>query len=178
MPLKKNVGPRRTEPIRCSPSPSADATSGLLQGARSSTPEPGRRSSRRERLGSSARRPCSAAAARRCVRADSPTRRIPPRRAATKTRLFFLFKPRRSRPDLALPPPRLPLDSSRLFPTFIAHAAIRRRGVRPRVRRGVRPRVRRGTRRGRGIGACQVFFFGVRRFRSGADTSRSALDIL
>ena len=63
--------------------------SGLLQGARSSTPKPGRRPSRRERPESSVRRPCSVAAARRCVRADSPTRAHPsPSRRDAKTRLL------------------------------------------------------------------------------------------
>ena len=76
-----------------------------LQGARSSTPEPGRRSPRRERRESSVRRPCSVAVARRCVRADSPTQTHP-----SKTRRDenppFLFKSQRSRSDLALPPSR------------------------------------------------------------------------
>ena len=83
-------------------------------------------------------------------------KRIPPKRAATKTRLFFS-----NHKDLALTSPSPPRGhdngSSRPVPNSLAPTAIRRRRVRPRVRRGVHPRVRRGTRRRRGIGACPFF---------------------
>lgn len=91
----------RSETKRCFPPTRCRA----LQGARSSTPEPGRRSPRRERRESSVRRPCSVAAARRCVRADSPTRAHPPRSRRDENPPF-LFKSQRSRSDLALPPSR------------------------------------------------------------------------
>ena len=170
---------RRTEPISPGRSPSADATSGLLQGARSSTPEPGRRSSRRERLGSSARRPCSAAAARRCVRADSPTRRIPPRRAATKTRLFFLFK---QTTTISLTSP----SHLRGFPSSRRVSSRRSSHTQPFGGAGSAPAFGAGSAPAFGAapaaGAASVraksFFRRPRRFRSGADTSRSALDIL
>ena len=120
-----------------------------------------------------------------CALTPRPAR-IPPHLAATKTRLFFSNHDDPALTSLSPPPPpsRRPLDSSRPAPTSLTPTAIRRRGLRPifrrrvcpGVRRGVYPGVRRGTRRGRVVGACQVFLSSRPRLRrSRARRSRHLL---
>jgi hypothetical protein len=97
------------------------------------------------------------AAARRCVRADSPTQTHP-----SKTRRDenppFLFKSQRSRSDLALPPsrPRQWLVASRTeLPRTDSHSAAQ--GPPPRSARGPPPRSARHPPQARH--RCVPFFF-------------------
>ena len=144
-----------------SPSPSADATSGQLSGATiesSSTPEPGRRSSRRERLG---RALVDHVRRRRRVGACALTHRpgaslpVAPRRKPA----FSFFS---NHDDLALTSPfhlRGFHSTRRVSSRRSSHTQPWWRGVRPRVRRGVRPRVRLRTRRSLPTDRCVPIFF-------------------
>ena len=168
----------RSETIRCSPSPSADATSGLLQGARSSTPEPGRRSSRRERLG---RALVDHVRRRRRVGACALTHRpgaslpVAPRRKPA----FSFFS---NHDDLALTSPfhlRGFHSTRRVSSRRSSHTQpFGGAGSAPAFGAGSAPAFGAAPAAGAASVRANFFFFGVRRFRSGADTSRSALDIL